>query len=390
MEIRKTATISLLLLLALSCDRQLDLAHKYDNTESSKPRQEVGPSEDDPQEEQEDETVYTQINDFVKIGPVTDLELPVNMYFKNYWPDGKIQPLKKGDRWQMFWCEAEDVLTENLTPWPEDHMSQVTKSNVVFGKGYTSIENFNENGSWFIGVHPVDDSGHYVGFFHAESHWNNDGTAHKSIGVAYSDDYGKTWRDAAPIITDKYPKPESPEWSGLGDGCVVWNDELGGYVCYYQGRVWTSETSYYNTLCMAFSSDKKGSRGSWYKWDGNDFTLPAYDPATGCGGENVAIPQLSRVPGANPSVMWNTFLEKWVMVYASWTKHIYISISEDGLVWTKPERIVGSSDEPAWYPNLISEQGDLVGGEKVYIYFSDKQDSYGRREIGKAKMIFTK
>ena len=52
--------------------------------------------------------------------------------------------------------------------------------------------------SWFIGVFPLEKNGNYVGFYHAESHRdnesgyeNNKGVAYKSIGVTYSDDYGK-------------------------------------------------------------------------------------------------------------------------------------------------------------------------------------------------------
>lgn len=99
---------------------------------------------------------------------------------------------------------------------------------------------------------------------------------------------------------------------------------------------------------------------------------------------------LDKVTGANPSVMWNTFLNKWVMVYGSWTKRIYMSFSEDGIVWSAPEKIMGGTDQPAWYPNLISEDGDLKGGEVVKMYWSDNQNDLGIRDLAYCKIKFKK
>lgn len=384
MEIR---TIFLLLgaILASSCERSLNLATRYDNTESSKPYQ----SEEENPDPDIDTLDFTDMGDFL-LSETVVVEEPDGTYYAGYWPDGKISVIKNGSSWQIFWCEAEDVLTEGTRPWPEKQIENVKQNNVVFGKGISSIKDFNEDGSWFTGVFPLDQKGHYVGFFHAESHWAGDGTAHKSIGVAYSDDYGHSWRDAAPIITDASPKPESPEWSGLGDGCVIRDEVNGRWICYYQGRVWnTQKTAYTNKLCMAASYDEKGAPGTWKKWDGKDFTIDGCDQETGLGGENIAIANLSRVPGSNPSVMWNSYLKKLIMVYASWTKYVYISYSDDGISWSSPVKIMGSEDNPIWYPNLISSEGDLTGGKKLRMYYSYQQsETTGKRKLGYSGIIF--
>lgn len=305
--------------------------------------------------------------------------------YQGYWPDGKLCVVKNGSDFQMFWGEADSFRTTANSPFVEAHINSVQNENRVFGKNSPEpkIENINENGSWFIGVYPLDDEGHYVGFFHGESHWSNDGVAHKSIGVAYSDDFGKTWHDSAPIIVDS-PKPSNPDWSGLGDGCVIWDHFNNRWICYYQGKVqWRS-----NSICMAVSYDPKGASGTWKKWDGSDFSINAYDKNTGCGGKNVPIKNLSDKPGANPSVMWNTYLNKWVMVYATWTHRICICQSSDGINWGSPKEVLGSDEHPAWYPNLISEEGDTVGGQEVQMYFSLDQDANGKREIGKYTITF--
>ena len=336
--------------------------------------------------EPEPTEVWTDVNDKISVTETKVIEQASSTFFKGYWPDGKLIPIKKGDSWQLFWCEATDALTEASSPFPENHISKLKSSSAVWGKDFVRIDGFNDGGSWFIGIFPLDNAGHYVGFFHAESHWDASGTAHKSIGVVYSDDYGKTWHDPEPIITDSVLKPEKPAWTGLGDGCVIWDSANSRYICYYQAKI----ASGANSICMAASSDKKGASGTWKKWDGEGFNLPAYDKNTGLGGKNIAVKALDKVTGANPSVMWNTFLNKWVMVYGSWTKRIYMSFSDDGIVWSAPEKIMGGTDQPAWYPNLISEDGDLEGGEVVKMYWSDNQNDLGVRDLAYCKIKFKK
>lgn len=339
------------------------------------------------EEPDEPEETWTEIAEAkVALGETKVAEQTSSTFMKGYWPDGKLIPVKKGNQWQLFWGEATDALTVGDTPYPEDHISKLVNSSKIWGKEFVRIDGFNDGGSWFIGIFPLEKAGSYVGFFHAESHWDASGTAHKSIGVAYSDDYGATWRDPQPIITDKDPKPATPAWTGLGDGCVVWDSRNSRYVCYYQGKV----ASGANTLCMAASSDPAGTPGTWKKWDGDGFTIEACDLKTGLGGENIAIENLTSMSGANPSVMWNTYLEKWVMVYATWGKRVVITYSEDALHWSKPVKILGSIKSPAWYPNLIGADGDLTGGETVKIYWSHNQDDNGVRDLGYSRIKFIK
>ncbi|MCQ2583351.1 MAG: hypothetical protein MJ160_05540 [Treponema sp.] len=301
---------------------------------------------------------------------VHTIDSPSGVYYPGYWPDGKICTVKKGDTWQLFWCEAVDILTEGPTVWPEDHYSKVTKNNIVFGKETAVIPNFTDHGAWFIGVFPLNDSGRYVGFFHAETYWPDEVSkvgeerAHKSIGVTYSNDYGKTWEKGTPIITSSSPKPAHSSWSGLGDGTVIYDEVNSRWICYYQGKAGFGS----NKLCMAASYDPEGKPGTWKKWDGSDFSGEACGE-NGLGSSNVAISNLSDVPGANPSVMWNHYLNKWIMVYHSWEKEIYLAASDDAIHWTNPKKIIGDKDFPVWYPNLISEEGEKTGGQTVRLYF---------------------
>ncbi|MCQ2590916.1 MAG: hypothetical protein MJ179_10875 [Treponema sp.] len=331
------------------------------------------------------------------------INTPSNTYFAGFWPDGKLNLVQKQDTWQLFWGEADSVRTENSSVWPENHFGSVKAGNVVIGesKPSTVVKGLNENGSWLIGVYPLDSNGKYVGFFHGESHWYTRAEkeklntpdawkAHKSIGVAYSNDYGATWENVSPMIVDSAPKPATPEWSGLGDGCVIWDEENSRWICYYQGRAKKRHgLVVQNMLCMAASYDPEGKPGTWKKWDGDKFTFDAWNPETGLGGANIAIDFLAEVPGANPSVMWNEYLNRWVMVYASWGKEVYISFSDNATDWSRPERILGSSKNPIWYPNLISDQGDKTGGQTVRMYFSYNQDeSSGKRDLAYCNLTF--
>jgi len=331
---------------------------------------------------------YTDIKGLILKSPITVVQQPSNMPKYGYWPETKLIPIKKGNSWQMFWANSVDYLTGASSPWPEDQILNIGSAKTVFGKGFSSIPNVNENGSWFIAVFPKE-NGHYVGFFHGESHWEGGGgTAYKTLGVAYSDDYGVTWKDAAPILTDDDPKGETPSWSGLGDGCVVWDEKTERYICYYQSIPSSGGSS---TLCMAASSDPEGRSGTWKKWDGEDFTIEGYNKETGLGGPNVAVDKLTAYPGGNPSIIWSTYLNKWVLAYYSWKKMIFMSFSDDCLHWSTPFKIEGDATKnvPAMIPCFICEDGDKTCGQTVKMYFSHNQSTTtGKREIGRVEIVF--
>lgn len=341
----------------------------------------VDPEQDPEQEE------YDDVGGILKISKIHIIEEPEDMFLRGIWPDSRLIPVKNGNKWQLFWAEAYSVLTEADTPWPEDHITQVTKENAVFGMGFDCVPNYNDYGSWFIGIfpQPQKDPAHYVGFYHGECHRDN-GAYIKTIGVAYSEDYGRTWHDPAPILCDERGlEPEYYHPAGLGDGCVMWDPVKERYICIYQTLVGDN-----SLLCMAISEDPEGHSGTWKKWDGKGFTITGYDPKTGFGGFDVAIPNLSSVAGANPSIMWNYYLNKWVMVYHSWSQKVYMTFSDDLVNWSEPIRITLEPTQRSWYPNMISEDGgDLRGGKKIRMYFSSNMDfDTGQRDLAYQTIIF--
>ena len=350
-------------LLAWSCDRELDLAGKYDNTDSSKPfDEEINLDE------------YTEYDDYY----MTDREdITVNdgVPRKGYWLDGKITAIKFSwlTKFTLFWSGDNSYMqTDCETPWLESNINGLTDDMAVIGNSINPTDGFSDGGQWFIGVHELKGE-KLVGFFHSESHWPGQSCAYKSIGVAYSEDHGKTWTAGDKMLSGTDPKPETSANDGrsygLGDGCVVWNEDRESWICYYSGFC-TAENDF--VITMAESTDPEGKAGTWKKWDGTDFTVEGCNQETGLGGPNTSISGLSAYHGGNPSVMYNTYLEKWIMVYHSWQSYIVLSYSEDGITWSSPVTLISKTMEPggSMYPNLIGSEGDTEGGRSIRIYYS--------------------
>lgn len=301
--------------------------------------------------------------------------------YEGYWPDGKICMMKSDEKYICYWGEGSSFRTSSTSPLLENH--KINWDNLVYGKNKGGVEGFYDGGAWIIGIHSLGND-KLVGFFHAESHWDEypyEG-AYKSIGVTYSYDNGITWSEGKRIISTDYSKPDSPGWCGLGDGCVVWNSELKSFICYYSA---SSGGDY--RICMAASPDLEGKPGTWKKWDGTNFTNEGCNPYSQLGGKDVYIEGLYQVSGSNPSVMWNTFLNRWIMTYASWSGQIYLSSSLDGINWEEPI-LAFSENGKQTYPNLISTEGDCVGGQSLRLYYGHNQGDDGRRKLAYREIIF--
>ncbi len=368
------------LMAALSaCDNDLDLAHAYDNTSSSKPYE---------FDEDFDPDSYTDFGTFV-VSDRTVCQLKPDIPRNGYWLDGKISVGKYDDSglFTTYWSADNSLRQASESPWLEQNVNALTSGMAVFGKSFDPVNGFYEGGAWFIGVHKLAD-GRLAGFFHAESHWPGVNAAYKSIGVAYSSDNGLTWKKGERILSGTDPKPENPagagESYGLGDGCVVWNEKLGAWICYYSG--YCNDPGNF-MITMASSKDPAGAAGTWKKWDGEAFTIEGCNQQSQLGGENFKIANLDAYAGGNPSVMWNHYLDKWVMVYHAWSQRICLSVSEDGIAWSAPVSL-DLGEEKAMYPNLISEEGDLTGGQAVRMYYAADMNEFGQRSLAWRKVVF--
>ena len=373
--------IALLLfgLFMVSCSGELDLAHKYDNTESSKPYESDGTApEKEPEEEPEKEPETEKYFDYgtYEMTDRVDVDQKTGIPRKGYWLDGKITAFKPSwdnDHFTIFWSADASLMQDGCSsPWLEDNINLLKKEMAVIGNSVNPQDGFTDGGQWFIGVHEMSDE-KLIGFFHAESHWKNQSGAYKSIGVSYSTNRGKTWTPGERILSGNEPKPAESANDGrsygLGDGCVVWNEERKSWICYYSGYCPDGKDF---CITMAESKDPEGKAGSWKKWDGKVFSEEGCDPESGLGGINVTIEPLKAYHGGNPSVMYNRETKEWMMVYHSWQRSIIFSTSKDGITWSAPTAIIDPTLEKggAMYPNFISEEGDIIGGKEFRVYYS--------------------
>jgi len=72
-------------------------------------------------------------------------------------------------------------------------------------------------------------------------------------------------------------------------------------------------------------------------------------------------------------VSFNTHLNKYLMIYSSAiVADICVTVSEDGLVWEPPLRLVHEPNEQI-YVSIIGEHGnaDRVSGKSFYVYYTD-------------------
>ncbi len=299
-----------------------------------------------------------------------------------YVPDGHISMLPDlSGNWMMIWAENSSYRSTGPTQYPE---SQTTRnpSGQIFG-GTGNFNTWDNGGSWLYSVHRISGN-NLVGFYHAEDHWyphtTND-IAWKSIALTTSSDNGITWTAGQQIITAWRTKPGSPAWGGAGDHCVVRDSANNRWVAYYQEIAPSGVAS----LHMAVSTDATGSVGSWYKWDGVSFSV------AGIGGKGAPLPSFSGTEGGNPSVHWNTFLNKWIMVYGGWDGNSYISSSVDMVYWTPPQLLLqpAYSGGRAWYPTIIGDS-DTQAGETAKLYYADIKSDLTNRDFVVRSITFAR
>lgn len=291
--------------------------------------------------------------------------IPNNTGLENYkfFPDGHISVIENGSTYLMFWAASSSRRSESNSQYPEDHkkFSPVTpvvggKYNDVYPINTWDTTNFDNGGVWLYSVFRKS-GGQLIGFAHLEYHWPMYVYAYKSIGVISSTDNGRSWTKPVQIITKKGKIPNVPSWSGLGDFCVVWDAKNNRWMCFYQNAY----------ICTAMSEDIDGKPGTWKKYYMNSFSQP------GIQGMESPITNLHTVKGGNPSVHFNRYLNKWIMVYHSWTGSIYISSSHDLLNWDSPRLLIPSAHKGglAWYPTIIGIDSRNAG-QTAKIYYSDR------------------
>ena len=298
----------------------------------------------------------------------------------NFLPDGHITVLPDGDGLQVYWSEYDSY---RLTGNSLDVLS-LSPTKPVLSKGKSG--SFDSRGAWLYSVHRIQ-GGNLLGFYHGEwAEWPGPLTVHswRTIGRCTSSNNGVTWMKQGAVIVSAEPRPAQRKGGGAGDFCVIRDETNGRWVCFYPNY----------TMRMAISADPDGKEGTWLKYhpEGNDlFTQP------GLAGQDAPVPGLEGFPGSNPSVHWNTYLKRWVMVWQTWDypnpqglpapNSICIATSGDLLHWEDAHVLLAApAGQRYWYPTILgpTDTRSDRGAWLYYGFWPDKdknQRQFLRRRI---------
>ncbi|KAI9005600.1 hypothetical protein DFJ74DRAFT_773874 [Hyaloraphidium curvatum] len=306
------------------------------------------------------------------------LDVPNNAGIEDYhvFPDSHISAVQSvsGD-WIVFWSNCQNWRSRGPTPMLEAQ-NRVEPNRWFYG-GRTGAPGVANGGRWLMSVHrhPTDGNRrHFVAFTHMEDgfwpYQGAGGPAWGSIGLSHSYDEGLTWEDRGVILTSRERRPpdDQPRHGGIGNHVANWDSANRRWIMVFSERF----------LGVAVSYDPDGAPGSWRKWIGwnRGFLSP------GMGGRFLPLPNLASVPGGNPSLHWNTVLQRWVLVWHGWDLKLYVSASDDCLSWDAPRLLTTSVDgSRAWYPTVISWEGNDVAGGESYLYYADKFVPPDRRSV---------
>ncbi|KAI9023439.1 hypothetical protein DFJ74DRAFT_768045 [Hyaloraphidium curvatum] len=284
-------------------------------------------------------------------------------------PDSHITVVNGASGWVIIWSECENYRSVNDNRWLDSSGRMepyIAWPNIYYG-GRKDYRGFDNGGRWLMSVHIHPTNGnprHFIAFYHAEDgYWPRHpagGPAWKSIGMVQSWDEGMTWTDYGQIITSPIPRPpdDAPYYGGVGNHDVVWDKGSNRWMLMFSEH----------QLGIAVSYDPSAMPNSWFKWTGDGFNSP------GLYGSFVASPGLDWVPGSNPSIHWNVYVEKWIVIFNGWDNCLHVSGSDDGIHWEGVRTLTCSMDgSRAWYPNIVSpEGGSYWGGQWMKLYHADR------------------
>jgi hypothetical protein len=283
-----------------------------------------------------------------------------------WFPDAHISVLPDTEaagqnRWLMFWAEVESYRTLGATQFPESQTLRVPATQLFHGR--VDVPTYDNGGIWLMSVFRSRGP-NLVGFFAAEDQYCCPRDVHqvawRSLGVSHSTDNGVSWTSGQQILTADEVRPTLDQthlWGGNGDGSAIWDPRHCRWMMFYQ----------HEYLTAAVSTDPAGAPGTWLKYYQGDFTQP------GLGGHDSPLAGVDQIHGGNPSVHFNRYLGKWVMVYHGWSPQVsYITSSTDLLHWDTPRFLVDTANPPGrgWYPTIIGDT-DLRAGQTAHLYYTD-------------------
>ena len=279
-------------------------------------------------------------------------------------------------------------------------MSPATGIEQLQNVGPVTFDTAISGGRWIESV-VADHRGVLYGYYHNEPVGvcpDNEKTAPR-IGAARSHDGGRSWIDLG-IILEAPPDSMQCQTTnhydvgGVGD-CSVMLDANGKYLyLFFSSYVRELEEQGVAVARLRWS-DRDRPVGRVAAWDDGVWRYPER-----AGDGTLEYPAVRPIFAAarswhgrgavdafwGPSVHWNTFLERYVMLLnrardGEFTQEgIYLSIAEsldDPRDWDQPQRILSGGK---WYPQVIGlepgEGTDRLAGERARFFMSGESDRF--------------
>jgi hypothetical protein len=291
-------------------------------------------------------------------------------------PDANMSVLPLGGKYYAWWSEFKTYRTYGDSAILSDQKN-LSPNEAVAGGIYNSEVPYN-SGTWITDVYRGENST-LVGFSHIE-YKNSTGRQVKSMAVSTSSNGGEKFSDPREILTASRSFDVNNKYQGLGDGCVVKDYANDRFIAFFSE---VTDIKVSPTISMAVSYDPNGAPGTWKKWHNGDFT------EDGLGGQCSPIAVLSRIPGSNPSVHFNTWLSMYVMVFASWENGLFISYSKDLITWSDPAQIIKAGEvEIIRYPTVIGNSSNFAGQTATLYYAENVDDESGKRDFVQTTLNF--
>lgn len=221
-----------------------------------------------------------------------------------------------------------------------------------------------------------------------------------SVGLAVSDDDGRSFEKLGAILTGARPKHfqsyPGQGANGVGIPSLAVDPNGEHLLLYYNEFSQIDRRGVQVFLARAPLGDTFPGPGEWRKYHAGAFTEP------GLGGEETAVlsgADLDESNALQPHVFFSPYLERYVMIFgidywkdrmriegiepqlAGHPSGIYLAFSDDGIRWGERQRLVADWTMPAiggsvsWEPSFVPDDETARSGWLVYGY----SDAWGNR-----------
>jgi hypothetical protein len=203
------------------------------------------------------------------------------------------------------------------------------------------------------------------GWYHAEvpvTRSNGCYATYASIGYATSMNNGYSFTKRGVVLTSPYPNDPSV---CLGQGVQGPNVIESGPYLYMFFTIENTRMPVLGGIGVARAS--KDNPAEWRHYDDGAFDQP------GKGGEITPIIARGGINNEiwNPSVSWNAYLQKYIMLHADYDNEgaIYLRTSQDLFAWSAPILVMPASTQYGYrYPTLFGETDDVTA-QNGWVYF---------------------